>query len=95
MLKGVKQSDNLDGCIINFKRSFTACEVSMLRTSDYIQNVTSIIPELDIDLLPLGQINTKEKSFYMFPNCHIHKLNKIINKSKKKWVSTYHCILLN
>merc|ERR1712059_227971 len=43
--------------------------------------------------IPLGHFPTEEGYILVFPNCHIHKISKMINESARKEVASRHIVV--
>lgn len=84
----IEQTSNLDTCEINFRRTFTHDEIKKIYDTPYEQGITHVNSKLGSLINPsivrLGKLKSKEDTIFIFPNSHIHKVSKLINKSNLK-----------
>eukprot|EP00794_Sanderia_malayensis_P012204 gene12204-13460_t len=77
----IDRDANISGGDLRFKRAFTVAERNKVfwnvpQTRPYTVN------EFASDgLIPLGYFPTNQGYLLVFPNCHIHKLSKMVNES--------------
>ena len=77
----------LEGGDLRFKRAFTLHERTRV-FSTVPQCRPMLFDEFAVEgYLPLGKFLTEEGYMLVFPNCHIHKISKLINQSSDKEAS--------
>ena len=75
---------DITGGDLRFKRSFTLAERNKV-FSNVPQGRPIVIDTLAHEgFVPLGNFPTEEGYMLVFPNCHIHKISKLLNTSEIK-----------
>jgi len=75
---------DLAGGDLRFKRAFSNAERWRV-FSNVPQERPTVVDEFAVEgFIPLGYFPTEQDYMLVFPNCHIHKIAKIINSSKEK-----------
>eukprot|EP00092_Neocalanus_flemingeri_P014803 GFUD01015977.1.p1 GENE.GFUD01015977.1~~GFUD01015977.1.p1 ORF type:complete len:527 (+),score=118.15 GFUD01015977.1:171-1751(+) len=78
---------NIEGGDLRFKRAFTAGERSKMY-GEVPQSRPAVINDFASEgFIPLGHFPTEEGYLLVFPNCHIHKIAKMVNSHQKEAAS--------
>jgi len=78
---------DLEGGDLRFKRAFTVQERNKVMYS-VPQERPSIFNDFASEgFVPMGKFETKEGFLLVFPNCHIHKIAKLVNSAANKTAS--------
>jgi len=78
---------DLEGGDLRFKRAFTVQERNKVMFS-VPQDRPDIFNEFAFEgFVPMGKFETKEGFLLVFPNCHIHKIDKLVNSAANKTAS--------
>jgi hypothetical protein len=81
------KSSDLSGGDLRFKRAFTKEERSSVY-GDIAQSRPKVVNDFASEgFIPLGQFPTEEGYILVFPNCHIHKISKMVNTAQKEMAS--------
>lgn len=72
---------------MRFKRAFTVSERNKVFWSVPQGRPTVVNHAAEEGFLPLGRFPTKEGYLLVFPNCHVHKIAKMVNTSNSKMSS--------
>jgi len=78
------RSHDISGGDLRFKRAFTVAERNRVFW-EIPQGRPAVVNQFASEgFIPLGYIPTEEGHLLVFPNCHIHKISKMINNSANK-----------
>ena len=81
------KSSALSGGDLRFKRAFTKEERSNVY-GDIAQSRPAVVNDFASEgFIPLGHFPTEEGYILVFPNCHIHKISKMVNTAQKEMAS--------
>ena len=78
------RSSNISGGDLRFKRAFTVPERSKIYWQIPQQRAAVVNEFASEGFIPLGYFPTEEGYLLVFPNCHIHKISKMINTAQKE-----------
>ena len=77
----------LKGGDLRFKRAFTVDERSRVFATVPQTRPMAFNEFSYVGYIPLGKFPTEEGYMLVFPNCHIHKINKLVNESSNQEAS--------
>ena len=75
----LKQDTNIES-VLKFKRRYTQDEGEMIRMETHQNQHRGLEEFLNLGVIPLGKINTKERTMIAFPNSHIHRIDMSSSK---------------
>ena len=78
---------SIEGGDLRFKRAFTAAERRKIFWN-VPQDRPAVVNQFAAEgFMPLGYFPTAEGYLLVFPNCHIHKISKMVNIAEKESAS--------